>query len=388
MQKKVLSYTFALVLAFVIPLTSWAQRNRNNDAPSADEIRRIAIEHIKQYYQSLNSLKDDTLALSKEEASTETGSLYSGISYKDRFIANFLDGDDIYLANDLYPYFAKMPEGSDRATQAWIYMNRLNTEYPQGVRFQVDDFKPGEVRLNETSFEKFYHVKIDVTRTLMGTYRDGNKINNTERLDIYVKVSQDYNKVWQKARIFAIDWARGNASEKAKLSKNEEIALAIRAFYSEQYEVAFTILSKYLGAENNKRNDDRAVRTDGMAAFALAWMYWRGQGGAEQSDERTIEFLEYAGKQDNVLALLNLGWIYYFGYGADEDEKKAYDYFQKAGRKGHPEAQYYVGMMSENGQGTRQNERRARRWYRKAAAQNYGLAIEGLARLGEGPEEE
>ncbi len=379
MKKNTVILIYILLFA---PCLVFSQKLSKEDE---SKIKTSATDFVKGYYEALSQLKDTVNQTAKvvESGSADVGDGTSVVTFQEVFLNRYFDSYDIYVANDIYPYAKNNPTGEDKTIPMDIYMLRLRENYKEGVTYKFINATVGEIRYNETASQPYYFAKAEVEYSLKGKYRDGNLYEVTQKLDFYLKISDGYTEKLDKVRLFGIDWARGMSDDKKNLSKAEEVALGVRAFYCEQYDLAYSILNQQteLGKKDDK--DSQKIKKDPSATFALAWMHFRGYGGAEQSDEETIKYLEYAGKQDHVLALYNLGQIYYFGYGAEEDEKKALDYYEKAGRKGMAEGYYYMGKIYEEGKQLEADKKKAIKWYEKAAKEGYQLAKDKLKELGE-----
>ncbi len=96
-----------------------------------------------------------------------------------------------------------------------------------------------------------------------------------------------------------------------------------------------------------------------------------------KEDDATIQPTQ----DKNALTNLNLGQMYYFGYGVDIDKGKAFTYYYKAAEQGDPIAQYSLGVMYFEGDGVYQNLSQSAFWYEKAAQQGHNNARCNLASM-------
>ena len=87
---------------------------------------------------------------------------------------------------------------------------------------------------------------------------------------------------------------------------------------------------------------ERAVRLaeggDVENAIGLGYMYLYGQNGVETDYNKAFHFYELAAKQNDVIALNNLGSLYFNGIGTEVDYNKAAELFQKAAELGSDDA--------------------------------------------------
>ena len=123
----------------------------------------------------------------------------------------------------------------------------------------------------------------------------------------------------------------------------------------------------FLGDSTSKKNDvqeqtqtnetsapqetpiERATRLaeegDVDAALSLGYMYLYGQDGVESDYQKSFHFYELAAAQNNVIALNNLGSLYFNGIGTNRDYKKAAELFLKAAQNGSDDAAVNLGFI-------------------------------------------
>ncbi|MBQ7659509.1 MAG: sel1 repeat family protein [Alphaproteobacteria bacterium] len=94
---------------------------------------------------------------------------------------------------------------------------------------------------------------------------------------------------------------------------------------------------------------ERATRMaeegDVDAALSLGYMYLYGQDGVESDYQKSFHFYELAAAQNNVIALNNLGSLYFNGIGTTRDYKKAAELFLKAAQNGSDDAAVNLGFI-------------------------------------------
>jgi len=74
-------------------------------------------------------------------------------------------------------------------------------------------------------------------------------------------------------------------------------------------------------------------------------------------------------EKGNVVAQLNLGWMYRNGRGIPEQDVKAFNWYRKAAERGNAKAQYALGQMYANGEGVPENYVESYAWLSIAATQ-------------------
>ncbi len=177
---------------------------------------------------------------------------------------------------------------------------------------------------------------------------------------------------------------------------------------------------------------------DVEAALTLGYMYLYGENGVEPDDKKAFKYYKIAAQKNDIVALNNLGSLYFSGVGTDRDVEKASSLFKRAADLGNSEAavnlafiyltstrnmdaqlrsavvrlfsqaaeggnttaQYMLGMIYYNGFGVAKNDDKAFIYLKKAAStfdeaqyqlalrymnaegtpRNYGNAVNNLAR--------
>lgn len=171
--------------------------------------------------------------------------------------------------------------------------------------------------------------------------------------------------------------------------------------------------------ENYLERMTRLAEEDGdvEAALTLGYMYLYGENGVEVDDGKAFKYYELAAAKDDVVALNNLGSLYFSGVGTNRDIEKAANLFKRAAKLGNSEAavnlafiyltarggtdattrsevvrlfsqaaeagnttaQYMLGMIYYNGFGVAKNDDKAFIYLKKAASSfdeaQYELAL-------------
>ena len=95
-------------------------------------------------------------------------------------------------------------------------------------------------------------------------------------------------------------------------------------------------------AQKEETPFEKAVRLaengDVENALGLGYMYLYGQNGVETNYEKAFHFYQIAAKQNNIIALNNLGSLYFNGIGTSVDYNKAAELFKKAAELGSDDA--------------------------------------------------
>jgi TPR repeat protein len=136
-----------------------------------------------------------------------------------------------------------------------------------------------------------------------------------------------------------------------------------------------------------------ADRGDARSQFALAMMYDRGEGLAND-DRKALEWYTRSAEAGYAKAQLNLGFMYERGEGVAKDTEQAHRWFREAAMQGNPEAfahlselasggdadaQFAVGSMHATGRGVEEDGEAARRWLERAAKSGHVKAQYNLA---------
>jgi len=121
------------------------------------------------------------------------------------------------------------------------------------------------------------------------------------------------------------------------------------------------------------RTREAAAHGETDAQIALANMYDRGQGVAENLSE-AVNLYRKAAEHGNSDAQANLGRMYSTGRGIAQDFAMAVHWFRKAADQGNPLGQNRLGEAYHDGKGVPQDFTEAVKWYRKAAEQGNGAA--------------
>ena len=343
---------------------------------------------LENYGKMLSSLGDTTLLRSFEPKPTESGTqigedqddepTIEDVDYKERIVDVFFETNDIYVCNDLYPYFDKkdapQTASMSRMVVAETYLSYIFSWYKKGLSISYSNLEFGAVKFNKNAPVPYFHVRVKANRKIKGTYQDGNVYENTTPLWFYVRTAGKFPSQLNDLQIISIDWgteeARTRRNGKTKVSW--QIAAGIRYFDNENYRLAYETLIKL--------KDERKLRRNAKASLALAWMYFRGLGTGENFKE-TLNWLQKAADRKDKYALFYLGEAYYFGYEVPEDERKAYKLYRKAASKRLGMAEHATGRANELGKGTSQTYRRARYWYKRAIKHGYHQAKKDYERV-------
>jgi TPR repeat protein len=88
-----------------------------------------------------------------------------------------------------------------------------------------------------------------------------------------------------------------------------------------------------------------------------------------------------AAKNDNIVAMNHLAYMYWCGFGVIEDRQKAINLFQRSASRGDVDSQITLGRIYRTGKDVPENLTEAAKWYKMAAKQNSKIAKNCLAKL-------
>ncbi|MDY6336004.1 MAG: tetratricopeptide repeat protein [Succinivibrionaceae bacterium] len=128
------------------------------------------------------------------------------------------------------------------------------------------------------------------------------------------------------------------------------------------------------GSSRNPQQDAEFINS---AQYYLGFMYFNGQGVAQNYDEAARHLLQ-AAQQGHAEAQNLLGRAYFRGQGRKQSFNEAVKWWSKAAEQGQAEAQNSLGDAYCKGKGTEQNYKTAVTYYRKAAKQGHSGAETSL----------
>ncbi|WP_020178381.1 tetratricopeptide repeat protein [Methylopila sp. M107] len=147
------------------------------------------------------------------------------------------------------------------------------------------------------------------------------------------------------------------------------------------------------------RNIDKAARLFSSASEAgdsvgrrnLATLYFKGEGGVEQDDQRAAELFELAAGQGDAAAQDMLSWMMLEGQGVEYDPTEAREWALAAAEQGVATSMTRLGLIAHNALGMDRDAEEAARWWYEAARRGEadGQAMLGAAlHLGAGVEQD
>jgi len=131
------------------------------------------------------------------------------------------------------------------------------------------------------------------------------------------------------------------------------------------------------GASSRRKTPAQDAEYIRSAQYYLGFMYFNGQGVAQNYDEAARLFTE-AANQGHAEAQNLLGRAYYSGLGRKKNANEAVKWWRKAAEQGQAEAQNSMGDAYCNGNGVAKNYKTAVTYYRKAAQQGHSGAETSL----------
>ncbi len=81
-----------------------------------------------------------------------------------------------------------------------------------------------------------------------------------------------------------------------------------------------------------------AEEGDVDACLTLGYMYLYGENGVTRDEEKAFRYYSMAASQEDMIAVNNLGSLYYSGIGTEKNVNKAVEMFDKAAKLGNKEA--------------------------------------------------
>jgi TPR repeat protein len=104
--------------------------------------------------------------------------------------------------------------------------------------------------------------------------------------------------------------------------------------------------------------------------------------GVSQSYQLALYWFKRAAENDgNKVALLNIGDLYYHGFGLEQNYEKAFEYMEMSASSGCIQAMFNLGEMFYAGKGVKQDLKKARYWLEKAAYKGDEKAKERIRQL-------
>ncbi len=91
--------------------------------------------------------------------------------------------------------------------------------------------------------------------------------------------------------------------------------------------------------ESYEQRVEKTAETGDVDTFlTLGYMYLFGENGVEKDEKKAFKYYEMAAKKDDVIALNNLGSLYYSGIGTEKNVAEATKLFEKATQLGNYES--------------------------------------------------
>jgi TPR repeat protein len=103
-----------------------------------------------------------------------------------------------------------------------------------------------------------------------------------------------------------------------------------------------------------------------LAMNDLGDMYYSGDG-VPQEYERAFAWYRKGAMAGNVLAMANLAYLYEHGWGVAKDRVQACAWYRKAAGAGEQNSIRNLRLLDPNGEAIAQDETQTREWYQKRA---------------------
>jgi TPR repeat protein len=105
-----------------------------------------------------------------------------------------------------------------------------------------------------------------------------------------------------------------------------------------------------------------AVRGNAEAPRRLGFMYYQGEGVA-QDNGRAVALFEQSAAAGDVISASNLAKMYEFGMGVEQDDARAAAWYEKAANMGDSMSQFNASIMYYKGQGVARDRAEAAKWW-------------------------
>ena len=137
----------------------------------------------------------------------------------------------------------------------------------------------------------------------------------------------------------------------------------------------------YFYGRNGKRKDynealklfrQSAEQGNADGRLNLGEMYFSGYG-VTKNDSEAVKWFRKSAEQGNAVSQCRLGLMYDMGWGVASDHNEAVNYYRKSAEQGYAVGQYSLGSMYYLGSGVTKDYNEAVKWYRKAAEQGDGM---------------
>ena len=119
------------------------------------------------------------------------------------------------------------------------------------------------------------------------------------------------------------------------------------------------------------------------ASYTIGLIYKTGGKGVLKDFEQTVNWFTKAAEQGSILALRQLGYVYYHGVNLNDNinHSKAFTYFKLAADKGDVDSQTMVAAMYLRGHGVAKDIEQGINWYTKVADQGHSWVTDWIGRI-------
>ena len=126
-----------------------------------------------------------------------------------------------------------------------------------------------------------------------------------------------------------------------------------------------------------KWTEAAAKQNNGLALNNLGWLYYKGTG-VKQDYKKAVAYLEQGTQQNNALAYGNLATLYGRGHGVKQSDQKAFELLKKSAELGQASAKFNLALAYYQGTGTKVDQQKAYELMQEAAQAGVPQAIEAL----------
>lgn len=127
--------------------------------------------------------------------------------------------------------------------------------------------------------------------------------------------------------------------------------------------------------------EPRAEHGDAVAQLNIGRIYYNGWGGIPKDYTKAFMWYMKAAEQGIARAQSYVAYMYEEGLGVSPDYKEAIKWYSKAAENEFPPAQFDLGLMYFNGLGYTKDDSKALYWFKKAAHNGHIIAMNTVGYL-------
>ncbi len=248
-----------------------------------------------------------------------------------------------------------------------------------GILFTTEGFAADRIREDRSARSLSMPIRyVDLTHiSRSGDYNFTLHFRDGQRVTVYPGIFGDYirvavNRIVEALTGEPIPEPEAASGKEPELTPEEAFSKGVSFYFGEDV-AEDKAQAAYWYAK-------AAERGHAKAAYNLALMYEKGEGGLPQDDEKYMALMEQSARAGFAKAQNNLAFAYDLGkYGAAVDKEKAIHWYRQAVAQGHMHAQFNLGLSYEDGDGVPQDRDKALELFRLAAEQGHEKAQKKVA---------